>query len=166
MARHTPIRVQRNGAYWQAVWCDRTGRRRARSLGPRSKVSRRQATAKAQQLAAHFDRNPVMRDATKAPLFGHYKERYVEQRKGKLASLWMHELALRRFIESGSVSEDARLDQITRAQASDFVQWLERRGLQHNTVAKHVRCLKAFFNAAVKELADICVVPNPLGVTP
>jgi hypothetical protein len=50
--REIPVRLESNGDYWKAVWTNSHGRTVGESIGPKKKISKRQALQICRQLAA------------------------------------------------------------------------------------------------------------------
>ena len=58
MMVNTTVTLSSNGKYWQAFYYDVTGKRRAKSLGAKSKLSKRKAKVLCDRLAADLQVNP------------------------------------------------------------------------------------------------------------
>ena len=85
----TNLQLHKNGPYFQVTWRDSRGKRVRKSLG---RVSKREATAKLQQMIAEQALNPVVRDIKSDPKLADWLTRYVEIRHDELskATLMIH----------------------------------------------------------------------------
>ena len=63
MVIHNTVILSSNGNYWQARYYDSVGMRRTKSLGPKKKLSKRQAKIKCDRLAAQLTLKPGMADS-------------------------------------------------------------------------------------------------------
>ena len=72
MNNGSTVTLASNGDYWQAFYYDAAGRRRARSLGPKSKISRRQAKVLCDRLAANHQLHPAKAGDGPAPRLGEH----------------------------------------------------------------------------------------------
>ena len=150
MYRDTTVNLNSNGRYWQAVYRDRAGRRRARSLGSKADVSRRQAKKMCDQLAAELQINPGRRDAGRAPTLAAWTEAFLNQKKNLVAdSQRAYRLASRKLREY--LGEEIRLDQVTPHDAAQWRASLLGGGLSENTVASYCRHVRCIFNGAVNQ---------------
>ena len=158
----TQVRVKSNGDYWQAWWTDSAGRRRVKSLGPKSRVTRREAGRQCAALLADMARAPGLRDVGRSPTLGEWCDRYLGYRVGDLAASTMaiHRLTVK--LLRGHFGEKRKLDRITRGQAADWRAALLRR-MGEATVAKHCRVAKVILNTAARH--DL-VAMNPFDRLP
>ena len=153
------VRLQSNGKYWTGVWSDSQGRRRARSLGPKRKVSRRQARVLCDRLAAEMHLNPGRANARKAPKLGEFVRYYLTSRTDlKPKSLELHGLTAR-YLQK-FFGHDIRIDRITRSEAAKWRSALARgdgisdrpaKPMVEASVCIHVRTAKTIFNIAVRD---------------
>lgn len=141
-----------NGKYWQACWRDTSGRRKRKSLGPKSAVTRRQAEEKLKRIIHEHAQTPAMRDVPKAGQLGQWLERYFVIRQDELdpATTAIHRRTARLLLEFFPSS--VRIDQINKASATDWRLWLRRtHRLGEATTCKHVRVAKVMMSRAVSE---------------
>jgi hypothetical protein len=80
MPREIAVNLSSNVGYWQADWRDSAGKRRKKSLGPKSELSQRQARKLCRQLANELNRKPGLADAGVMPKLGDYVEGYLKSR--------------------------------------------------------------------------------------
>src|SRR5579884_2213520 len=80
MAQIIVVKLSSNGNYWQADWKDTTGKRRKKSLGPKSELSRRQAHKLCQSLANDLNLKPGLSSLGKAPTLGAHIDAYLRSR--------------------------------------------------------------------------------------
>jgi integrase len=169
MPLRSTVTLSSNGKYWQAQYYDLMGRRRAKSLGPKSKLSRRQAKVKCDRLAAEMQLNPAKASGSQAPKLGDFLERYLASRTDlKPGSLYLQDLTgryLKQFFGT-----EIRINRITRAMASDWRTALAKGDLKQarknhqydsmneTTVCGRVVDAITIFNAAV---ADDLITVNP-----
>jgi hypothetical protein len=60
------VNIISNGAYWQVAYRDTEGRRRCKSLGAKSKYSRRQAKALASRFLCDLVKSPGLANRARA----------------------------------------------------------------------------------------------------
>ena len=155
-----------NGKYWQAFYYDTTGKRRAKSLGPKKELSRRQAKVMCDHLAVELNLNPGMADTGRPIKLDDLIMRYLKSRTDvQQATLSSHELTgkyLKEFFRP-----EIYIDRITRAMASSWRTAMatgecslnrHRRTMTEASVCIHVRNAKTIFNHAVK---DDLILFNP-----
>jgi len=144
-------RLNSNGAHWQVVWTDGSGRRHRRSLGRKKDLTRRQAEAQVQAIAIEHGIRPGLRHSGRARI-SEWIDRYFQVRESTLdpATLKSHRRTadlLRTFF-----SADPRIDEIPRTLATDWRGWLATvRGLGEATVCKHCRIAKVIVRHAIRE---------------
>ncbi len=155
-----------NGEYWQAFYYDSNGKRRAKSLGPKKKLSKRQAKVLCDRFAAELHLNPVRTGNNQSPTLERFLERYINNRtdvKLTTKDLYMQTKKSLLMFFSGNV----RIDRITRAMTADWRAAmangklvLNQKGKKNKevTVCIHVRNAKTAFNHAIRE--DL-IVFNP-----
>lgn len=158
MANNT-VTLSSNGKYWQAFYYDTTGKRRATSLGPKKKLSKRQAKLKCDRLAAELNLNPFKADGGRAPSLEKLIRRYIENRTDlKPATKELYELTEKYLLEF--FGGDIRIDRITRATAADWRAAMaggklvlngKGKKMKEASVCIHVRNAKTMFNHAVRE---------------
>ena len=156
-----PVRLKSNGQYWQACWMDSTGHHKAKSLGPKSRLSKRAASALCNRLAIEMAISPGRRNADKAPLLRQHLKRYVDSRHDLAkTTLKEHKRTIELLLQF--FSSDLRIDRITRSAARDWRTWIYSiEGISSEaTVCKHVRNAKVMFHQAVD---DDLVLANPFG---
>lgn len=172
------VRLKQNGDYWLAWWNDpvEKGKRRGKSLGPRSKISERRANAMCRQLAIDMKQGKV-KDATDIPLLSEWLERHREEIANlREATRTLYVIAgqyLTRFFD-----EDPRIDYITHNHAAEWRAALASGELSldnktscdapgETTICKHTRTVKAIFNAAVaRKLIPVNPFENLSGNAP
>lgn len=149
--------IASNGKYWQAAWRDSAGRRKRKSLGPKATTSRKQAEEMLQRIIAEHAKTPALRDVPRSGQLGPWIDRYFVIREDELdsATTAIHRRTSRLLLEF--FPEICRIDQISKASATDWRMWLRRnKKLGEATVCKHVRVAKVMMNRAVSE--DIAAV--------
>jgi integrase len=156
------VTLSSNGRYWQLRYRDHAGRRRCKSLGPKTRLSRRQARALRDRFAAELQVQPGRATAGRAPRLGAFLERCLAARTElEPGTRELYELT-RKYLLAHFGSE-VRIDRINRAGASDWRAALAggqftRRPLRPATVCLHVRNAKAVFKSAMDD--DLLLV-NP-----
>lgn len=166
MKTNSTVILSSNGRYWQAFYYDEMGRRRAQSLGPKSKLSKRQAKVACDRLAAKLQLNPAVAQASKPPNLRDHLERYLSHRTDlKPSTLKLHRLTSQYLL--AFFPGDVRINRMTRPMASDWRAALasgelslnsKRKKMEEPSVCIHVRNAKTIFNHAIQE--DI-VMFNP-----
>lgn len=139
-----------NSKYWQVAWRDSAGKRRRRSLGPKSKMTKAQAKAAVQSIVAEHAVVPALKETDGSTRICDWLARYLDLRKVELdpKTVLIHRRTARLLQQF--FGDDRKIGSITRSQASDW-----RRGLLdqmgESTACKHVRVAKVIFNLAVDE---------------
>jgi len=159
MSVSTTVTLSSNGKYWQAFYHDSTGKRRAKSLGPKKNLSRRQARITCDRLAAELRLNPARADAVHSPTLARFLNRYIDNRtdlKPSTKDLFQQTKEyLLMFLDGG-----IRIDRISRPMASDWRAAMASGRIALNekgqkiaeaSVCIHVRNAKTMFNQAVQE---------------
>src|SRR4051794_6235498 len=109
--RDSTVTLSSNGDYWQAFYYDAVGRRRAKSLGRKTKLSRRQAKVLCDRLAAELQLSPAKAGAGPAPKLREYVDQSLAGRTDlKPASKYLLELTGRYLRKH--FGEDTRIDRI------------------------------------------------------
>lgn len=162
MAEKTVVTLASNGGYWQAFFYDSMGRRKARSLGPKSAIGRRQALVMCEWIAVELHAQPQRADLGRAPTLSEWLKSFFALKpdlgpKARRA----YRIAAEKLIEFAGAN--TRIDRITAAVAADWVTRLstpvvsekdgvkKEKSLAPATIAhysRHVRCL---FNEAVHQ---------------
>lgn len=149
------VNLSSNGLYWHADWKDAHGRRRRKSLGPKSSLSHRQALKLCQNLANRLNLNPALVES-RTPCLGPYVDSYIASRTDlKPGTLYLHRLTRKYLV--AFFGEQKHLDEITRANAREWVSVLARgllteaRPMAPPTVRGHVVNAKAVFRRAVDD---------------
>lgn len=119
MAQNTTVTLSSNGKYWQAYYYDNNGRRHAKNLGPKAKLSRRQAKVQCDRLAAVITVSPGRRDIRGAPSLQGFIEHYIASRID-LAESSVYLLKHTGDLLSNYFDGSRRIDQITRSAARDW----------------------------------------------
>ena len=159
MKANTTVGLSSNGKYWQAFYYDISGKRRAKSLGPKKELSKRQAKVMCDRLAAELYLNPARAGSGHAPTLEKFLERYIDNRtdlKPATKDLYgqTKEYLLKFF--DGNI----RIGRISRAMAADWRAAMAsgRLVLNHKgkknkeaSICIHVRNAKTAFNYAVNE---------------
>jgi integrase len=169
MAHNTTVTLSSNGKYWQAFYYDSMGKRRAKSLGPKSKLSKRQAKVLSDRMAADMQLNPGRRCAGKAPRLKEYVQRYLTSRTDISDGTYkLHDMTCRYLL--AFFKSDLYIDRVTRALAADWRGSLARGDLEsakkthqrkitsEATVCQNVRAAKVIFSHAVR---DDLIMFNP-----
>lgn len=86
MIANNTVTLSSNAKYWQAFYYDTAGKRRAKSLGPKKKLSKRQAKVKCDRLAAELCLNPFRVENRHAPNLEKFLKRYIDNRTDLKAS--------------------------------------------------------------------------------
>ena len=166
MSAKSTVVLSSNGKYWQAFYYDTTGKRRAKSLGSKKELSKRQAKVKCDRLAAKLTLNPGIANSGRPTNLGVFIQRYLNSRTDlRKSTLELHRLTgdyLREFF-----GEDIYIDRIDRAKASNWRAALAQGELSfHRTkttmaessVCIHIRNAKTMLNYAVR---DDLILFNP-----
>jgi len=159
MSIKSTVTLSSNGRYWQAFYYDSTGLRRAKSLGSKTQLSRRQAKVMCDRLAAEISMNPARADSRDPPTLEKFLQRYVNNRtdlKPKTRGLYeLTQKYLLNFFDGG-----IRIGRITRAVPADWRAAMANGKLVLNTKGRkmaepsvriHVRNARTIFNYAVRE---------------
>ena len=159
MKTNSTVTLSSNGKYWQAFYYDTSGRRRAKSLGPKKELSKRQAKVMCDRLAAELCLNPSRAGNSHSPTLERFLERYVDNRtdiKPATKDLYEQTKEYLLMFFDGSI----RIGRITRAMAADWRAAmasgklvLNQKGKKNKeaSVCIHVRNAKTAFNSAVSE---------------
>jgi integrase len=161
MNNRSTVTLASNGRYWQAFYQDSAGRRRAKSLGPKHKLSRRQAKILCDRLAADHQLNPA-KAGSQAPPLETFLDSYIKGRTDlKPASWYLQELTCRYLKQH--FGRDIRIDRITRSMAAGWRTALAAGELKdardnhqyqimnETSVCRRTGDAKAIFNHAVRD---------------
>ena len=145
------------------------GKRRAKSLGPKTKLSKRQAKVLCDRLAAELQLNPGRGSAGRSPRLGQYLARYLASRTDLAVGTYkLHDMTGRYLLEF--FGSEVYIDRITRAAAADWRAALARGDLedakktQHRkitseaSVCQNVRVARVVFAHAMR---DDLIMFNP-----
>ena len=145
--------------YWACFWME--GRkRRSKTLGLASELSKRQANVLRDRLVVDLGRVPDRLEA--APNLGEHIQRYLANRTEIKENTRREHETTGRYLKA-CLGEDIRIDKITRTMAADWRASLARGELAHvqqgkcrelkseDTVCKHTRNAKTIFQLAVDE---------------
>ena len=155
----TTVGLSSNGKYWQALYYDTVGKRRAKSLGPKKNLSKRQAKVMCDRLAAELCLNPARAGKSHSPTMERFLDRYIDNRtdiKPATKHLYRQTRDYLLMFFGGGV----RIDRISRAMAADWRAAmaigklvLNRQGKKNKeaSVCIHVRNAKTMFNQSVQE---------------
>jgi integrase len=162
MADKTAVTLSSNGDYWQAFFYDTMGRRKARSLGSKDEISRRQALVLCERLAVELHSQPQRADLGRAPTMSEWVTNFFALkpdlgRKARRA----YRIAADKFI--AFVGDNTRIDRVTASVAADWVTLLstpvttEKDGVKREktlapaTIAHYSRHIRCIFNEAVHQ---------------
>lgn len=171
MAEKAVVTLASNGSYWQAFFYDSRGRRKARSLGPKSQISRRQALVLCERIAVELHSQPQRADMGRPPSLQDWTDQFLALKPdlGTKARR-SYRGAAERFAEFAG--PQTRLDRITSAIAAEWVTLLASPGsrgdknekdtssLAPATVAHYCRHVRCMFNEAVHHGI---LITNPFG---
>jgi integrase len=119
MRRQIVVNLSSNVGYWQADWKDGSGKRRKKSMGVKSEVSRRQAKKLCQQFENELNKHPQLADNSKAPTLASFLKGYLESRTDlKPATRYLFDLTAR-YLKS-YFGEATPIDRITRPQVREW----------------------------------------------
>ena len=159
MSIKSTVTLSSNGKYWQALYYDNTGQRRAKGLGPKKDLSRRKAKVMCDRLAVELYLNPAIGNSRTSLTLDKFLKRYIDNRTDIRGSTkGLYELSQKYLLEF--FGREARIDRITRAMAADWRAAmasdklaLNRKGkkMGEASVCIHVRNAKTIFNHAVRE---------------
>ena len=157
MISNTTVTLSSNGKYWQAFYYDTIGKRRAKSLGPKKKMSKRQAKVKCDRFAAELCLNPFRVDSNHTPNLKQFLQRYLNNRTDlKPSTKGLYGLTKEYLLEF--FGEDVRIGRIIRPMAADWRAAMANGKLAFKgpkmveaSVCIHVRNAKTIFNQAVQE---------------
>ncbi len=162
MADKPRVTLASNGGYWLAYFYDSLGRRRARSLGSKSEVGRRQALVLCERLAIELAAQPQKADVGRAPTMAEWIQVFITLKPdlGERARRAYRQAAERFMKFSGTTT---RIDRITATVAAEWVATLGTpyvvkqdgkelsRTLSPSTVAHYSRHVRCIFNEAVHQ---------------
>jgi integrase len=153
------IRLNSNGAYWQAVWTDRAGRRVVRSIGSKAKVSQAAAERECRKLGAKHIVAPASASGVKAPKLADWEAQFFgvvgDRIKDGTKALYRGTFERLRM----SFGDDCRLNRIDPASAAEFASWLgkqqdartdEAKTIGPDTVARHIRECRRIWGQAIE----------------
>lgn len=162
MAEKPMVKLASNGDYWQAFFYDSMGRRKARSLGPKNEISRRQAQVLCERLAVELHSQPQRADLGRAPTMSEWVTNFFALKpdlgdKARRA----YRMAAEKFVNF--VGENTRIDRVTASVAAEWVTRLstpvvtESNGVKKEktlapaTIANYSRHIRCLFNEAVHQ---------------
>lgn len=162
MADKTAVTLASNGGYWQAFFYDSMGRRKARSLGPKDEISRRQALVLCERLAVELHSQPQRADLGRAPTMSEWVTNFFALKpdlgnKARRA----YRMAAEKFVDI--VGENTRIDRVNASVAAEWVTLLstpvvtEAKGVKKEktlapaTIANYSRHIRCLFNEAVHQ---------------
>lgn len=146
----TGVHLASNGDYWTAWWWIPGGKRKRKSIGPKTKISKARALAMCRDIQREHTLNPDTVAAGKSPTLGQWRDRYLVFRTDiKETTLELHRITFAKLVDF--FGESIRLDKITRANANDWRVSLAESGITESTVCAHVRNAKQFWKWAVNE---------------
>ncbi len=171
MARDNTVTLSSNGPYWQARYYDNRGHRRAKNLGPKSKLSKRKAKVLCNRLAAELYVNPGRADVGQASTLDEFLSRHMQIRTDLAeGTRRLHDMTRRYLLEF--FGPKIRIDRISRATAAEWrdelalgrltgAQTRKYRKLKSEaTVCGHIRIARSMFSRAVR---DDQIMFNPFG---
>ena len=163
MSRSTTVTLCCSGKYWKAFFYDDMGKRRGKSLGAKSKLSKRQAKVLCDRLAADLHLNPRLASAGNALRLDEFLQRYLALRTDLRPSTIVLQKRTARYLLA-FFGGGTRIDRITRASASEWRAGLatgkltDKNKVAEATVCQHVRNAKVIFSQAV---GDDLMLYNP-----
>lgn len=139
------VHLNENGEYFLARWTDSMGKRRARSLGNKATMTRREAQKQCALIASSELESPSK--GGKAPTLAQWQAKYTQLRENELAegTMYLHSLTFKYLAEH--FGEDARIDRINEMGAAE---WSTGLGLKEQSRCLHIRNAKTIFTLAVK----------------
>lgn len=162
MTEKPKVTLASNGRYWQANFYDRLGRRKAKSLGAKSELSRRQALVLCERLAVELTAHPQVADVGRVPSMAEWIETFITLKpdlgeRGKQT----YRQAADKFM--AFVGTATKIDRITSTVAAEWVVSLNaprkvkqgghevERVLSSSTVAHYCRHVRCILNEAVHQ---------------
>jgi hypothetical protein len=120
------VKLGSNGEYWQACFYDSSGRRKKKSLGPKSEMSKTAARRECAEIAEQLARDPGRREAGQAPQLGPWlDEKYLPLRTNLAdRSMDKQKCVVRRL--KACYGAETRMDRITRERAEEFRVWCSK----------------------------------------
>jgi len=141
------VRLASNGDYWQAQWLDSEGRRRAKSIGSKRRLSKTAARRKVKELERAHWLQPGRRDVTQAPKLADWCEEFLRTANYSEATAQLYRQTFA-YLQA-HFGPGQRLDRIDRRQVARFrAETLV--GISEQTVRKHIRNCKRLFSEAVR----------------
>lgn len=144
----TLVRVSSNGDYWTLWWRDSAGRRRRKGLGPKSKITKRQAEIAARSLERDMLSNTAIRDRSGSVRLSSWIRDYTSMREGEIKP-HTHDsegAVMRRILKEWGV--DARLERISPADVDDWIRSMRSEGLSGVTIHSHVQTARTCMERA------------------
>jgi integrase len=162
MADKPKVKLASNGAYWQACYYDSLGRRRAKSLGSKSEIGRRQALVLCERLAIELTARPQRADVGRAPSIAEWIETFITLKPdlGERAKHSYRQAAGKFMAFAGTAT---RIDRITATVAAEWVTTLAaprvvtvqgkrvERMPSPATIAHYSRHMRCILNEAVHQ---------------
>jgi integrase len=150
MTKQINVTLASNGKYWQAKYIDSQGKRRNRSLGPKSELSKRAALNMCARLSAELIMNPFKVDAERMPSLAEWYSVFIQQKAGMSPNtIKTYRLAYDRLIQF--LSDKMRIDKVTPTHAMNWKASLSSDGLSTASVGTYVSHVKTMFKAAVDQ---------------
>lgn len=153
--KHSTVTVHRNGEYWQARWVQ-DGKRKAKGLGSRAKVSEAEAWAAALKLQSEMRREVADRADAAVPSWGELCVRWTILNEDlKATSMELYQRTWRRM--AGVIGRDHPVDAIGEHEIREFEAAIAH--LQLITRRRELRHLKTIFRFA-QERGWILALPT------
>ena len=162
MAGKPKVTLASNGDYWQAFYYDSLGRRKAKSLGAKCEISRRQAMVLCERFAVELTAQPQKADVGRSPSMAEWIETFITLKPdlGERAKKSYRKAADKFMAFAGTTT---RIDRITATVAAEWVAALSapvvvqkhgkeiKRTLSASTVAHYSRHVRCILNEAVHQ---------------
>ncbi|HEY7822842.1 MAG TPA: tyrosine-type recombinase/integrase [Acidimicrobiia bacterium] len=160
--KQTKVRLNSNGDYWQARWIEPSGRKRARSLGNKEKVSEQEAMFECAKIEYNINHHSAFTHRGRASL-KYIVDVWMEDRKANVAPITYekYEAMAKQFVAELGATTQANL-----ILPEDIIKVKNKlcKKYKANTAAKHFSILKSIFQRAYRmRLVDrnVCDVVSP-----
>lgn len=174
------MRLKSNGDYWKAAWYNAAGKLRERSIGPKSKYSRRAAKVVCRELEDELGLRPGLRKEDCEPTLLRLCVAYLRGARSRLApsTYQLNRMTIRYLL--AYFGHRTRIAQVTRADAREWRDALANgkllaatskaksnwrrpagRPMAATTVAKHIRIARGVFADGVDRWGEAWGLTNP-----
>lgn len=143
-------RLRPRGPYWELAWTEPTGERRTRNLGRRERVPRKDAELALRELERSLFFGKHHLATPTSPTVAAWRDEYLTWHEAEYPD---SHYRVRQILEQ-HLPEDwpqRRLDSITDGDVEDAKAAWRRAKFKANTIATHLRAVKAMFNRAVEK---------------